>query len=112
MSWHDNAPCKGHTEAFFGHTAKEQRTARTLCASCPHIDKCRKEVLELSTHHRVFGYWAGMTQQQREQIAGRKGMSWGYDDVTLYRRKTAGYTENNEKPEHIPTHTDTPAKTQ
>jgi hypothetical protein len=53
-----------------------------------------------------------MTQQQREQIAGRKGMSWGYEDPTLYRRKTAGYTENSEKPERIPTHTDTPAKTQ
>ena len=28
-----------------------------------------------------------MTQQEREQIAGRKGMSWGYDDPTLHRRK-------------------------
>lgn len=90
MSWHDEAPCRGHTDAFFGFTVKEQRTARLLCASCPHIDKCRKEVLELSKHHRVFGYWAGMTQGEREAIVGRQPMSWGYDDPTHYRRKNVG----------------------
>ena len=112
MSWHDNAPCKGHTQAFFGLTARDKRTARNLCASCPYIEPCREEALELTARHQLIGYWAGMTQQQREAIAGRKGMSWGYEDPTLYRRKTAGYTENNEKPERIPPQRDTPAKTQ
>ncbi len=90
MSWHDEAPCKGHTEAFFGLTARDKRKARELCASCPHIDKCRTEALELASRHQLVGYWAGMTQQQREQIAGRKGMSWGYDDPTHNRRKNVG----------------------
>lgn len=112
MSWHNNAPCKGHTETFFGLTASDKRKAREFCASCPYIEPCRTEALELTSRHQLVGYWGGMTQQQREAIAGRKGMSWGYQDPTLYRQKTAGYTENNEKPEHIPPQRDTPAKTQ
>ena len=109
MSWHDNAPCKGHTQAFFGLTARDKRKARMLCASCPYIEPCRQEALELTSRHQLIGYWAGMTQQQREQIAGRKGMSWGYEDPTLYRRKTAGHTENTENTERVPdTNTHTP----
>ena len=114
MSWHDNAPCRGHTDAFFGHTVKEQRTARTLCASCPHIDKCRKEVLELSTHHRVFGYWAGMTQGNNEkQIVGQYKACHGATTMSLCtvekRRDTPKITKNPNASHH---NTDTPAKTQ
>jgi hypothetical protein len=78
MSWQNNAPCKGLTHLFFSNRPSQRAKAHAICKTCTYKDLCYEEAIALTKKHQLFGIWADTTQQQREQIAGRKGFNW-YD---------------------------------
>lgn len=58
-------------ELFFPDKGQRSDQAAALCAACPVIKECRVEVLHAERNlpnHEVFGYAAGMTPRQRNDL--------------------------------------------
>lgn len=67
-SWMKDAACKGKTEYFYGTfserpttLAKREALAKSICATCPCIDKCR----EYARENLELGIWGGETDEER-----------------------------------------------
>ena len=90
VSWADHAEdwrrwsaCASAEDVFFppdvndrnGHEtpkAKQARirAARAICAACPVVDDCLESVMAYEERAPFrFGFWAGMTEEQRDEYA-------------------------------------------
>ncbi len=75
--WQEQAACRTlPTEMFFfpdgerGPRRKSrENAAKAVCASCPVIQACRKQALEL---HEPYGIWGGLSEDDRLAIINRK----------------------------------------
>ena len=66
--WVDIAPCRGHTELFFGpdgerpeRRAAREKIAKSFCAHCTVADACR----EAGRRNRENGIWGGENDEER-----------------------------------------------
>jgi WhiB family transcriptional regulator, redox-sensing transcriptional regulator len=75
--WQYQAACKGMDTEIFFYTDRErgpkrerrERIAKSICASCPVINKCREQALRLA---EPYGIWGGLTEEERMEILNKK----------------------------------------
>lgn len=67
--WRDKALCHGKAKDFFKPVGTPYDLAAAICAVCP----ARKECLDYAiNNHERFGFWGGMTYQERKAEANRR----------------------------------------
>jgi WhiB family redox-sensing transcriptional regulator len=67
--WAVFAACKEEMSlTFFPQNRQEERTALTICSTCPVVDECLDHAIE--TNER-FGVWGGTTERERRKLARR-----------------------------------------
>jgi hypothetical protein len=68
----DGAICAStDPEAFFNESsANTPRVLKRMCAECPALLPCG----EWAIKHEGFGFWAGMTARERQQIRAKRGI--------------------------------------
>lgn len=66
--WQDRAACRGHAGLFFapagefkGDRLLRETKAKILCGACPVRAECERFVFA----HPQYGWWAGMTEDER-----------------------------------------------
>lgn len=74
-SWRDQAACIGNDDLFYsapeelkGERRRKEEKAKTICATCPILETCRKFAVESG---ELYGVWGGLTEAERHKIAGR-----------------------------------------
>jgi len=75
--WQQDAACRDlPTEMFFhpdGERGPNRRNrvnaAKAVCATCPVIQACRKQALQL---HEPYGIWGGMSEEDRLNIISQR----------------------------------------
>jgi len=80
MNWRDKAACKGvPVEVFFHNRGGNKyrdpyQQARQHCAACPVRLECLQWIMSVETEPTVgrWGYYGGMTPQQRLDLARRQ----------------------------------------
>jgi len=50
--------------------ASMHRQLKPICDSCPLLEQCREHALK----HELYGYWAGMTANERQELRRRMGI--------------------------------------
>jgi WhiB family redox-sensing transcriptional regulator len=74
--WQESAACRELPSEMFFYTDGErgprrknrENAAKAVCASCPVIQACRKQALELA---EPYGIWGGLTEEDRLAILSR-----------------------------------------
>lgn len=72
-SWYDAAACRGRDQRlWFPHRGDlfARAVAKTVCASCPVRAECLGAAL--SADFPVAGIWGGLTEHERDVIAGAR----------------------------------------
>jgi WhiB family transcriptional regulator, redox-sensing transcriptional regulator len=65
LPWREQAACTGRQEFFFqDHKSTAVKKAKTICAGCAVLEKCKEYALE----HVEFGVWGGMTANERRRL--------------------------------------------
>jgi len=74
LSWHENAACKGKLHIFYGPynertvaKIKRETIARSICATCPVLEPCRKHARE----NPEYGFWGGESEEERYESGTR-----------------------------------------
>lgn len=74
MSSDDQTPCYGRSDLFDATDLASHRRARAICASCPVLAACRKNLKQAKADQIIAGYgpegtWAGLLLKPQ----GKKG---------------------------------------
>lgn len=76
MNTDDPTPCFGRSALFDATDARSHEAARALCAECPVIDACRKNLRETQRTQLIAGpnggpegTWAGILIRAKGMVA-------------------------------------------
>lgn len=70
---------------------------RAVCVDCPFYNEC----LVWSLHHEKYGFWAGLTRKERDDIRKKKNIKFldpvtnVYDSLYSFRRGLNKYVSAN-----------------
>jgi WhiB family redox-sensing transcriptional regulator len=71
--WQLDGSCRGENPDVFFHPEGERgpsrrnrdAAAKALCLTCPVLQRCRKQALQV---REPYGVWGGLTENEREAI--------------------------------------------
>lgn len=87
MSWRKNAACRGLPVDLFmpgRGEFKKMRDAKAICETCPVINECRDESIQLAQDVDLDGIYAGWTKNERRRFMLSQGLTvrrFGYSNV-------------------------------
>lgn len=68
VAWMDLAECQGSRIEFVTDSHDETMAARQVCTRCPVTAQC----LDYAIRRRMRGVWGGLTDDQRNLMAGAR----------------------------------------
>ena len=83
-SWQDGAACYGMDVNLF-YAVEVTKEVKDTCKRCPVFEECERH----SLRYEIHGFWAGMTEEQREQKRRKLGIKY-YNLVLPDRRSAHG----------------------
>lgn len=86
MTWHDEAPCRGHWAIFYQPDPHE---ALEMCRSCPSVFLCRAEGDREETFDNTYGVRGGETVSMR--------LDRRHKDRRIQHGTTAGYAAHKRR---------------
>ncbi|MFK0124933.1 WhiB family transcriptional regulator [Streptomyces nigra] len=92
--WLATAPCKTDPDVMFDTSTAGVEKAKSICRTCPVIDRCLQWALDTGEEH---GVWGGLSEQDRRTLKRNAGRPISIDEFTGThepRRPVASFEES------------------
>jgi WhiB family redox-sensing transcriptional regulator len=80
LEWQELSACRDEDATFFfgpdkerpRERARREGVAKSICATCPVLDRCLSHALEVP---ETYGVWGGMSEEERRMELSRRRLA-------------------------------------